>query len=128
MDFKIETEKYEVVNSGSILIDLDEPIFFKFDNETLNFKIIFNIIENEELPKLDLKLFKEENYLQVRINFPKKDKYITSTLQPVQLAKKHDKEFFLKFRFKTVFKKASDDIKKSEYEDIVFNYSWLLKK
>jgi hypothetical protein len=117
MNIKIQIDDYEIVNSGTIIIDNSKPLNFSFPDNNINFKIVFTEDPKIEYSKFDTKIFEEENYLEINI-INSNSGQLVGNGGLVPLAKLNDRQLYLKFRVTNVGEENFDKI---------FNYTWYLK-
>lgn len=117
MKIKLEIDNYEIISSGSIIIDQSKPMFFKFEDNNINFKFIFSIDKENESSRFATKINKEENFLEFNI-INSNSGQLLGNQDLIPLAKLDGKQLYLKFRVTSV----GDEIK-----DTVFHYSWYLE-
>ena len=69
MNIKIEVDDFEIINSGSIIVENKQVVNFNFKDSglDLNFKIKFTEDENISESKFELNVNKENNYLEINI-------------------------------------------------------------
>lgn len=120
MEIKIEVDDYEIIKSGTIVIQRDQIINFNFKDTDLNLNFKIKFSENKEIEesKFNTNINNEDNYLEIDI--------INSNLGInmgnrglIPLATVSGRQLYLKFMFSNV---------ENENIDSLFNYSWYLKK
>lgn len=119
MNIKIQVDELEVINSGSIIAEDNQIIYFNFTDNELNFRIKFTNDENIQESKYELSINEEENYLEINvintgygINMGNQNMIPLATLNKRQL--------YFKFMISSV--QNGDD------KDNLFSYTWYLKK
>ncbi|RQO35441.1 hypothetical protein DBR39_18365 [Chryseobacterium sp. KBW03] len=128
MNIKIETDKFEVLASGSVVTNFKDPLYFRLFDGARNFKIIFDFIGLGEEPQTFYELLKnEENVFEVKILTPKRHDNTTSTKKPLHLAYFDGKNIYLKFSFKYSYD-INEKQELTDSEEIVFHYTWLQDK
>ena len=117
MKINLEIDNFEIISSGSIIVDQSKPMFFKFENNNINFKFIFTVDTEKETSRFETKIYEEENYLEFNI-INSNSGQLLGNQDLIPLAKLGGKQLYLKFRVTSV----GDEIK-----DMVFHYSWYLE-
>lgn len=120
MDIKIQVDDFEIINSGSIIVENRQVTNFNFKDNglDLNFKVKFTDDENISESKYEININKEENYLEINIintgyglNMGNKNMIPLATISNRQL----------------YFKFMVSSIQNGDDKDNLFNYTWYLK-
>ena len=120
MNIKIEVDDFEIINSGSIIVENNQVINFNFKDTglDLNFKIKFTEDSNISDSKFELNVNKENNYLEINIiNTGYGLNMGNQNIIP--LATISNRQLYLKFMVSSI--QNGDD------KDNLFNYTWYLK-
>lgn len=116
---KITIDKYEIINSGTVVVDSNNCIEFEFENEKLKF--IFRFIQDSSIEgqsqKIEIKTG-DSSYLEFSlINFDGAQDTGNINLTPV--ATIEGRLLSLKYRVTSIG---------TEKPDKIFNYSWYLER
>ena len=116
---KITIGKYEIIDSGTVVIDNNKDVTFEFENENLKFvfRFIHDSTSEEQSQKIELKTDKSP-YMEICfINFDGAQDTGNVNLTP--LARIQGQILSLKYRVTSIG---------TEKPDKIFNYSWYLER
>ncbi|MCM1140954.1 MAG: hypothetical protein NC453_20480 [Muribaculum sp.] len=119
MDIKVSTEKYEVINSGSVIVSLNDVLDFRISN--LIFRFSFKSVEGLE-PSVKIGKAKDsdnKDYMAIEIINAGKEGF-KSNCPPVEVASFDGKKLYLAFALDTLV--GHDGNSKLLY------YTWFLEK
>ena len=121
---EIFTDKYEIYESGTIIIPDGESVTFNIEN--LKFRISFSEVKNNDgspgAKSFNVKLNESENVLDITF-LNMKDAIYSTNSQMTKLAKLRDKELYLKFSITSI-----NNVKTDNTCDYLMYYTWYLAK
>lgn len=123
----IQTNRYEVKYTGSVIVPYNE--YIEFGIEDLRFRVIFTAAKdnqgNNVKRHIDLNIKKDDDskdYMEINVVNPDKS-LLLSSKSALQVATLHGKKLFLKFSITSI--NTNED---NNEEDKIFYYTWLLEK
>ncbi len=119
---KITVDKYEIIDSGTIVVDNNNCIEFEFNFEKIDLKFVFRFVQDSAIEgqsfKIEVKNESKPPFLEFSlINFD--NSHDTGNVNLTPVATVDGRILSIKYRVSSIG---------TEKFDKIFNYSWYLSK
>lgn len=120
-DFKISTDRYEILSSGCIIVPSLESLMFEF--ESLRFKISF-LTDDSNTPKYVSNVEKDDKgELLSILLYGFENSFLLSSNKEIHVSYINKRPLYLKFSVISINQNGADNS-----EDKIFYYTWFIQK